>query len=348
MDEKKGDTGETQIETALAAGSLAWWIWDVATGHVDYSPEKATMLGYDPSVFPNTVYEITDLIHPDDHEKTMDAMRDHLTGKKALYEAEYRIKTVDGGYLWYYDRGMITKRNPDGSPATLTGIVINFDPWKKAEEAIRLANTKLNLLSSITRHDILNSVTALLGYLDFAMEEATPSTEEFIQKSLAQAKTIQRQIEFTRDYQNVGITEPRWYRIRNLVENASTQLNLTGITLEINVPEIECYADPLIERVFYNLIENAIRHGGEITRIAFSTRTEDDGIAILCDDDGSGVPEDKKEAIFVREYYTNTGFGLFLSREILSITGMSITEEGIPGKGARFAIHIPKGSYRRI
>jgi len=132
------------------------------------------------------------------------------------------------------------------------------------------------------------------------------------------------------------------------VENASTQLNLTGITLEINVPEIECYADPLIERVFYNLIENAIRHGGEITRITFSTRTEDDGIAILCDDDGSGVPEDKKEAIFVREYYTNTGFGLFLSREILSITGMSITEEGIPGKGARFAIHIPKGSYRRI
>ena len=123
---------------------------------------------------------------------------------------------------------------------------------------------------------------------------------------------------------------------------------MTGITLEINVPEIECYADPLIERVFYNLIENAIRHGGEITRITFSTRTEDDGIAILCDDDGSGVPEDKKEAIFVREYYTNTGFGLFLSREILSITGMSITEEGIPGKGARFAIHIPKGSYRRI
>ncbi|MDG6251023.1 PAS domain-containing protein, partial [Methanocalculus sp.] len=155
---EKEEGGRGQIETALAAGSLAWWIWDVATGHVDYSPEKATMLGYDPSDFPNTVYEITDLIHPDDHEKTMDAMRDHLTGKKALYEAEYRIKTIDGGYLWYYDRGMVTRRNPDGSPATLTGIVINFDPWKKAEEAIRLANTKLNLLSSITRHDILNSV----------------------------------------------------------------------------------------------------------------------------------------------------------------------------------------------
>ena len=166
------------IERALAAGNLAWWIWDIETDHVDYSPEKATMLGYDPSEFPDTVYEITDLIHPEDHEKTMNAMRDHLTGKKALYEAEYRIKTKEGGYLWYYDRGMISQRKSDGSPATLTGIVINFDPWKKAEQAIRLANTKLNLLSSITRHDILNSVTVLLGNLEFAREEATPATEE--------------------------------------------------------------------------------------------------------------------------------------------------------------------------
>jgi PAS domain S-box-containing protein len=335
------------VERALAAGNLAWWIWDVETGHVDYSPEKATMLGYDPSEFPNTVYEITDLIHPEDHDKTMNAMRDHLTGKKALYEAEYRMQTKDGGYLWYYDRGMISQRKSDGSPAVLTGIVINFDPWKKAEQAIRLANTKLNLLSSITRHDILNSVTVLLGNLEFAREEATPATEEYIDKALASAKTIQRQIEFTRDYQNVGITEPKWYTVSDLVDRAAAQISLKTIAVGKKLPKVECYADPLIERVFYNLIENAIRHGGSrISRISFSCREEEGGIALLCEDDGSGVPKDKKNAIFVRGYYTNTGFGLFLSREILSITQMTISEEGIYGEGARFAIHIPKGSYR--
>jgi len=59
-----------------------------------------------------------------------------------------------------------------------------------------------------------------------------------------------------------------------------------------------------------------------------------------------GIPADKKEAIFNRGYFKHTGFGLLLSREILSITGITITENGIPGKGARFEITVPKGAYR--
>jgi signal transduction histidine kinase len=59
-----------------------------------------------------------------------------------------------------------------------------------------------------------------------------------------------------------------------------------------------------------------------------------------------GIPEGAKERIFKREYYRNTGYGLFLSGEILSITGLSIRETGEPEKGARFEIVAPKGVYR--
>jgi signal transduction histidine kinase len=67
---------------------------------------------------------------------------------------------------------------------------------------------------------------------------------------------------------------------------------------------------------------------------------------VICEDNGVGVPEEEKEKIFQREFGKHTGYGLFLAREILGITGFFIRETGIPGKGARFEILIPEGSFR--
>ena len=80
----------------------------------------------------------------------------------------------------------------------------------------------------------------------------------------------------------------------------------------------EVFADPLITRVCYNLMDNAVRCGGKITTIRFSG--EERGTSdyhIVCEDDGVGIPDEKKEKIFERGYGKNTGMGLFLSREIL-------------------------------
>lgn len=64
------------------------------------------------------------------------------------------------------------------------------------------------------------------------------------------------------------------------------------------------------------------------------------------EDDGEGISEEDKRQLFTRGYGRHTGLGLYLSREILSITGMTITETGEPGKGARFEIVVPEGGYR--
>jgi len=107
------------------------------------------------------------------------------------------------------------------------------------------------------------------------------------------------------------------------------------------------YADPLLGRVLYNLIDNALRYGGEqMTVIRILSQESIRGLMIVCEDDGVGIPAGKKEAIFNRGYFKHTGFGLFLSREILAITGSTITETGEYGKGARFEITVPKGAYR--
>jgi signal transduction histidine kinase len=156
---------------------------------------------------------------------------------------------------------------------------------------------------------------------------------------------MRTQILFTRDYQEIGSSAPRWQNLEAVISRAAGTLTLTGISLESRLRDLWVYADPLIEKVFFNLLENSLRHGGNVSTVRVFSRESDEGLTIVYEDNGVGVPADVKEKIFRREYFQNTGLGLYLSREILAITKMEIRETGITGEGARFEIFVPKGSY---
>ena len=106
-------------------------------------------------------------------------------------------------------------------------------------------------------------------------------------------------------------------------------------------------ADPLLERVFAALIENAVRHGGGATRIVLKAVPGGEDLVLVIEDDGVGIPWPDKERIFERGFGRNTGLGLFLAREILESMEMTIVEKGVPGHGAQFEIRIPAGRVRR-
>jgi signal transduction histidine kinase len=112
------------------------------------------------------------------------------------------------------------------------------------------------------------------------------------------------------------------------------------------VDRVDLFADPLLERAFYNLIDNALRHGDTLTRIRFLTAESATGLTITCEDDGAGIPPGDRDRIFSPGFSRTSGYGLFLVREILGITGISIHEQGESGGGARFRIFAPRGTYR--
>ena len=220
---------------------------------------------------------------------------------------------------------------------------------KKAEKALKEMNKKLNLLSGITRHDIINQVSAAQMFVDLIKIEGEISPDSKTMEDLKiieeALKRIERQIVFTRDYQDLGIHSPEWCQIGDLIETVTSDIS-EDLKVENTVHNLEIYADPLFERVIYNLCDNAIRHGKTITTIKFTSEETNGTLKLICEDNGVGVPADVKEKIFNRQYYQHTGLGLFLSREILSITGMTITETGVPGEGARFEILVPDGMWR--
>jgi len=218
---------------------------------------------------------------------------------------------------------------------------------KAAQESYRSANEKLNLLSTITRHDLLNQLSALRTYISISKDDAHT---EALATQLGEADSIagimQEILEFTRMYQDIGVKSPVWQDLRETIVNVSQELLPVTVSCPVDLPGIECYADALLEKVFFTLIENALRHGKSVTTISFTSRKSDDGLVIVCQDNGIGIDTADKNKIFDRGFGNHTGLGLFLSREILAITGSTIRETGEPGKGARFEILFPEGTYR--
>lgn len=127
------------------SGNLGHWYMNIETKSVVFDQLKMTVLGYEESEIPDSVpYEFfTERIHSDDYASTMQEMRDHITGKKPVYECSYRIRTKDDGYKWFYDRGKITQWNDQGKPVLVAGIVFDISESKQREETLELENLTL-------------------------------------------------------------------------------------------------------------------------------------------------------------------------------------------------------------
>jgi len=262
----------------------------------------------------------------------------------AIRETEHRKKNGERVWISWRNKPLLDKDN------TVTGVIsfgTDTTERRNAEQALYRANQKLKLLNSITRHDILNQLTVLGGYIEMSRELSRDQDMlGYIEREKKATKAIRNMIKFTKDYQDIGLYRPQWQYLRNIVTLLATTVDFGDVKLKNELGRLEIYADPLFEKVVYTLLENAIRHGGNLTYIRLSYQIVRTGCLVICEDDGVGIPDEDKENIFLREFGKHTGFGLFLSREILGITGFFIRETGKPGKGARFEILIPEGSFR--
>ncbi len=229
-------------------------------------------------------------------------------------------------------------------------LVCMTEDLRISEESLRITIKKLNLLSSITRHDIRNHLVGMKIYLELSRlaEGDREKTTEYLAKEEQIATAIERQLDFSRAYESLGAANPDFQDLAACIGQAQTGLDLDGtrVTL-VGIPRVEIFADPLLQKVFSNLFDNALRHGGQgVNAITISVVEAEGRLRITFEDNGIGIPGTVKERIFERGYGENTGFGLFLIREILDITRITIRETGTPGAGARFEIVVPAGAYR--
>ena len=286
---------------------------------------------------------IADYVHSDDLVSFTKGLDKSKSGDVSPFE--FRFITNGSGLRWVHASGKPVQH--PGAPDGYQGMITDIHEQKRAEETLRNANKQIVLLNSITRHDILNGITKLLSYLDIAKRLTKDAKQlELLDKEKEITNTIQRQITFTRDYQNIGIRPPQWKDIGTCIRAAAADVNLGEITLSVTITDTEIFADDLIEKVFYNLMENAVQHGEKVKTITFLIKKRGKSTVLFCEDDGKGIAKEEKELIFEHSRGGRINYGLFFSREVLAITGLTIKETGTAGSGARFEITIPEEMIR--
>jgi len=310
------------------------------------SPSWTETLGHETSDVTGKSFEL--FVHPDDIPACRKFLEKVISTGERDRGIEYRALHKDGTWRWHTTNAS-AGRDDNGRIVMFLGIAHDITGRKLAAEALSQANRKLAILTSMTRHDIRNQLLALRGFLRLSETRLDDKEKlaEFIHKETQIAEIIGHQIDFSRDYQDMGVTAPVWQDVKAMVNRSAAALPSGAVAIGVECPLLEVLADPLFEKVFYNLIDNSLRYGGEhLTTIRVSARESGRDLVLLYEDNGAGIPDDEKVEIFSRGHGKNTGLGLFLVREILGITGMTIRESGAYGKGALFEIHVPEGLFR--
>ncbi|MFA4861243.1 cache domain-containing protein [Methanoregula sp.] len=231
--------------------------------------------------------------------------------------------------------------------ATAEELKHNYDELQKSQQALTQARKKLNLLNTITFQDIQNALFSLEGYIELLRElPLDENAAAYVKKEKEITEKISTSLVFAKNYQDMGINSPRWQNLNQVFLIAISRLDTSGLSHSIHLDNLELYADPLLETVFFNLAENVIRHAKTATVISLHYRETTGHLTMYFEDNGAGIPDSDKENIFERGYGSQKGMGLFLVREILGITDISIRETGMYETGARFEITVPEGAYR--
>ncbi|ABD40453.1 multi-sensor signal transduction histidine kinase [Methanospirillum hungatei JF-1] len=333
----------SRYELAVETAGMGLWQIDQDTLKLTGDNQILEMAGIKS---PDDAFELSleKLIYPEDLSRLITYIKG-ATKENEKISAEYRIVGKDGDIKYHISHAK-SYRKTDDSRLYFIGLTIDVTPLRKAQIALKKALEKLSILSSITRHDILNSITAISLTTELLKMDITDPSIQKELNSIAESTTeITRLIKFTGEYQDLGISEPMWIDITNILKKLSSSPLLKNIILKIPEPGVLLYSDQMIEKVIYNLIENSVRHGQTVTTISLSYEYDTQDLLVLYTDDGCGIEESEKNLIFKRGHGKNTGLGLALSRDILAITNLTIVENGTPGKGVRFEIRAKPGSF---
>ena len=226
---------------------------------------------------------------------------------------------------------------------------------KKAEETLNRTmnelvsvNEKLNVVGGLSRHDVRNKLLAVTGYA-FLLKKKHPDQADImdgLDKMEHAVKEIEAIFDFAKMYEQIGVEELTYIDAEETLKEA-LELSSAFSSFKVNndCHGLTLLADSFLRQLFFNLMDNSLKHGQRVTRISVRfEKADQDELALIYEDDGVGVPADNKPKLFKSRFSTSgsTGNGLYLIRRMIEVYGWAIQENGEPGKGAKFTILIPK------
>jgi PAS domain S-box-containing protein len=312
--------------------------WNQAAEHV-YGWKKDEVLGS----------SIVNRLMGDKFQQLEEAYDMFSHGK--AWTGETVIKRRDGRIL-----SMIITATPitddNGEVTGILGVSTDITEQKWMQEIFNEAiakvvelNEKLQVVESLTRHDIRNKLSALNGRIFLLKKRLKDNTEALSQlKEMESAsQQILKILEFEKSYVQVGSEELKNVNVERCVVEASLLFSdLKGAKLINDCGGLTVLADSMLRQLMYNLIDNTLKYGEKTSRIRIHYEEEQDQVKLIYEDDGVGVSDEEKNKLFQEGQGRGTGFGLYLIKRICEGYGWKIQETGKHGEGAQFTMTIPK------
>ncbi|MFW6117824.1 MAG: MEDS domain-containing protein, partial [Thermoproteota archaeon] len=225
--------------------------------------------------------------------------------------------------------------------------IIQRNKIKKERDKI---SEKLEVVGKLARHDVQNKLSTINNNLYLAqtkLADGPPEVQEYLEEIKEAVDQANKIFDFAKTYEQLGTQELQPMDVGESVEEALpplfSELKERGIDLTNECGGLTVKADKLLPRLFYNLLQNSLQHGGEtLNKIRIHPQKTEEGLTIIYEDDGVGIPEEEKEKIFQEGYGRGTGYGLYLIQKMCEVYGWTIHETGTPGEGGQFLITTPK------
>jgi PAS domain S-box-containing protein len=342
---------------------------DVSTA-LYISPQYERLLGYTAEERMENPMLWVDRLHPEDRDRVLDESRQtNRTGRP--FSMEYRMLHRDGHVVWLRDEARLL-RGENGRPLYWQGLLIDITERIETEQAVRRAYERereaaerlrsldemKNAFLNAVSHELRTPLAALLGFaLTLEQQgEALPREQqlELLARLARNARKLDTLLSDLLDLDRLrrGVLEPqrRLVDVGALARTVVDEAQLDPGRIEVDAPPVVAAVDgPKVERILENLVANAVKHTGSGTRIWVTVRSEDGGVLVLVEDEGTGVRDDLKAEVFepfrqgdgVRQHAPGAGIGLSLVALFAELHGGRAWVEDRPGGGASFRVFLP-------
>jgi PAS domain S-box-containing protein len=338
------------------------WAWNVQTGELNGSDENYRIFGYKPHEIKPDLEWAMSCVHPNDLH-LLSALLESARRSGARGSVDYRIVRPDGSVRYVNTLADKVVRDKAGNVKWVYGITQDVTERKRVERALEEAKARAELYLDLMGHDIINMNQIAMGYLELAMDGpgVYEGLRNMLSTSLDSVKASSRLIYNVRKLQRISTGEMSLVVTGIdpvLRQTLSAYSNVPGTSAKINyVPDASgcaTMADELLYDIFTNIVDNAIKHCSPEPSVNIRLeKAEEDGktyCRVAVEDNGPGIPDAMKEAIFERMCQGDTkmrgsGLGLyFVKRLVGSYGGRVWAEDCVPGdsgKGSRFVVLLP-------
>jgi signal transduction histidine kinase len=225
-------------------------------------------------------------------------------------------------------------------------IIANLAKIQKTEQEVQVLNEKLKVVGSLTRHDVANKISAIQSYA-YLLKKAiydNPKATKYLEEIDSTISGANKLFEFGRLFEKIGSEQAKVVDVEKCFNEAAAPFaNVKGINIINECQGLNIVADSFLSQLFYNLIDNSIKHGEKVNQIRLYYTKENGALKLFYEDNGVGISKANKPLIFNEGFTTGngSGLGLKLIKKMVDIYAWTIAEEGEPGEGAKFTITIP-------